>query len=115
MVGLIRCPFCQREIKLEVVEPILVESREERKSRIEPITRDTPIEDFCEWAEVGVRTYNVLTQAYVRFSTVADVLDAGKNGLLRVRNCGRVTVQEIEVGLKRAGFALHEFPMEARK
>lgn len=54
--------------------------------------------------DFSARAYNILVAA--KCKTIADLLDLGEDGLMRYRNCGRKTVDEIREVLMEEGFTL---------
>lgn len=71
-----------------------------------------PIDDFVTASNLTVRSQNVLVNA--RLSYVGELVQADRRTLLRLKNCGKISVREIEVALAQLGLFfgcdLHGWP-----
>jgi len=61
---------------------------------------DTPIEDL----ELSVRSYNCLKRAGI--NTIGELVQKSEEDMIKVRNLGKKSLEEVELKLRSLGMAL---------
>ncbi len=73
----------------------------DNEPKVETTTRDMSIDEL----ELGVRSYNCLKRAGI--NTVSELCEMSSEDLMKVRNLGRKSLQEVLAKLKELGYTLN--------
>jgi DNA-directed RNA polymerase subunit alpha len=81
------------------VEPVVPDKKIDERSRI----LDMPIEEL----ELSVRSYNCLKRASI--NTVDDLIQRTEEDMIKVRNLGKKSLEEVDAKLSDLGLSLRKF------
>ena len=85
----LRCPYCKARVLVGVL--LKVEDAD-------------PLDEELANIDMSVRTYNVLANTQIK--TVGDLASYTFHDLMKVKNCGKKTINELERILQARGLSL---------